>query len=264
MNSKLTTLVAVSCTMLTLRPCFAEPGNFLIGASGGYAGRSSNMAATVLYNNPNLLFSGIPPSTVIEDYDDSGFTWGLLVGYQAQCESFILGAELSVDWEDYAEDHPFAFSDVRAAQGGIGLGWNGNFRYERDVAIALTARFGYELESLIYFFPPVFIPYIRFGVETSRDTVVASYSGDPAVYPFSTSSSKQRWPYRFITGVGTEFPILLIPGLSIRLEYNYHSSGQTIETTSSINDGQIVNPTFVSAMDPIIQSGKVSFIWNFF
>ncbi len=262
MNSKLTTLLTISFSVLTINVCQAEPGSWLIGAFGGYGNRTSSVNATTTYNNPNITFAGIPPTTVIEDYDDSGLGWGLFAGYQAQCENWILGGELSFSWENMGEDHPFAYSDVAAMNGENGLGWNGSFHYERRNIITLIGRMGYELESLEYFIPPVFIPYILAGVELSHDKLEATYSGNPP-YPFaSVSSSNKRWPYRFVIGAGTEFP-LKDSGAAIRFEYIYHSSGQTVETSSVILDGGIVTPSFVTAMDPIIQSGKIALVWYF-
>ncbi|MBS0287045.1 MAG: outer membrane beta-barrel protein [Proteobacteria bacterium] len=259
------------CTKITLSTlilsafassvCQAEPGYFLLGVSGGYAARSSNVSATVTYTNPAAQFATIPPSNVIEDYDDNGPTYGVFAGYQARCENWLLGGELSVDFEKIDELHPFAFSDVGAANGTNGLGWNGSFKYKRDYSIGFSLRMGYEFESLMLFVPPVYLPYLRAGVEMSKDTLEATYQGNNVVYPFSTSSTYRKWPYRFFAGAGCEFPILN-PHASIRFEYLYHSSGQTVETQSSIIDNGIVNPTFNTAMDPIIQSVKIALVWN--
>lgn len=256
-------LMTISFFLFPLSPAYAEPTHWLMGISGGFAGRSSNASATVIYTNANPPFAGIPPITVIEDYDDSGYTWGLLVGYQAECDGWILGGELSVDWEDIAENHPFAFSDVAVLNNEVGLAWNGNFRYERDIVIGLTARFGYELESLLYFFPPVFIPYFRIGLEFSKDSIQASYSGFPEVYPFSASSKHQHWPYRYVFGIGTEFPIKC-SNAAIRMEFDYRSAGQTLETDSNIVDGLIINPIFTTGMNPVVKAGKISLVWNFY
>ncbi len=243
-------------------PCVqAEPGSFLIGASGGFAGRSSNMSLGMIYTNPAVAFAGIPPTYIIEDYDDSGLFYGFLAGYQAQCENWILGLELNVDWEKMGQDHPFAFSDTNAMLGEVGLGWNGNFKYQREVVIGLTARMGYVFESLMYFMPPVYITYLRAGVEASKDTFEASYSGHPPFYPVATSSKTTQWPLRFVVGGGVEFPIR-DTGIGIRMEYNFHSAGQTLETDSFIIDNTIINPTFNSAMNPIIQSVKLAVVYN--
>ncbi|MGD9591294.1 MAG: outer membrane protein [Candidatus Berkiella sp.] len=261
MHSKLTTFVSLTCTCLLTANCYAEPGNLLIGAIGGYSSARSSVDVTALYRQPNALFAGIPPSTVIEDYKEGGFLGGILAGYQAQCENWILGAELKATWENYNDETTFSFSDVSVAYGGNGFGFNGSMRYQREVTFEFALRFGYELESLMLFFPPVFIPYMRVGVQTSKDTIEATYNGDPAVYPFTTSSTYKRWPYRFVAGIGTEFPVT--PQLSLRFEYNYVSAGQNMETIGYIQDGGIINPSFATAMNPIIQSGTMALVWNF-
>lgn len=255
------TLFTLVLSSLTSLSCHAEPGYFLLGASGGYAARSSNVSVDVIYNNPAAQFATIPASNVIEDYDDNGPIYGVLAGYQARCENWLLGGELNVDFEKIDELHPFAFSDVGAANGANGLGWNGTFKYTRDYTIGFSLRMGYEIESLRLFIPPVFLPYLRAGVQMSKDTLEATYRGNNVVYPFSTSSTYRKWPYRFFAGAGCELPILDTHA-SIRFEYNYYSSGQTVETQSSINDNGIVNPSFNTAMNPIIQSGKIVLVWN--
>lgn len=261
MNSKLSTLLSIVCSIGIVNTCQAEPGYFLLGVAGGYSAARSNVDATVRYLQPNVLFSNIPPTTALVNYTDGGFTGSVITGYEARCENWLLGGELSFSWDNYNDLQTFAFSDVSAAGGGPGFGWNGSYRYKRDVAVEFALRFGYELESLMLFFPPVFIPYVRFGVQTSKDIIEATYNGDPAVYPYSTSSTFRRWPYRFVAGVGTEFPV--IPELALRFEYNYRSSGQNLETTGYINDGLIINPSFTTAMNPIIQSGTMSLVWYF-
>ncbi len=261
MNSKLTTLVSLVCSAGLLNTAFAEPGYFYVGATGGYTSAHSRFDSTVRYINPSAPFLGIPPSSIIPNYLDGGFVGGLIAGYQAQCDSWILAGELTASWENYNDDYTFAFTDVSASQGLPGFAWYGNLRYQRDAAFEFALRFGYELESLMLFFPPVFIPYVRFGVQTSKDTIEATYSGDPLTYRFSTSSSYKRWPYRFVAGAGTEFPIL--PELSIRFEYNYRSTGQNLETVSTIIDNGVINPSFSTNMNPTLQSGTIALIWYF-
>ncbi|MFI4936943.1 MAG: outer membrane protein [Candidatus Berkiellales bacterium] len=264
MNKTTLAIIGITSSFFTLHSAFAEPGYWLMGISGGYAERRSNVAVNLLYQNPAPALSGMPATFLIQDYEDSGPLWGILVGYQAQCENWILGGEISADWGSFAEDHPFAFSDFDAMSGGFGLGWSGSFRYKRDVTIAFTARMGYVLESLRYFVPPIFIPYVRAGFEVSKDTLQATYFGDPNVFPFSSSSQQSSWPYRFIAGVGVEFPVI-DTNISIRFEYDYHTSGQTIETQSTIfGNPALVTPNFITAMDPVTNSGKISFVWNFY
>ncbi len=263
MKTKLHKVLLSALVSTTSVTCFAEPGNFLIGATGGYFARNSNVSANVTYFNPAQAFIGIPPTNVIEDYDDNGLQWGLLVGYQARCDTWVLGGELSVDWEHSNRIHPFAFSDIEAINDGLGLGWNGTFRYQREYALGFSLRMGYILESLRYFLPPVFMPYVRAGIELSKDSLDVTYSGSTPFYPFKTASHFDKWPYRFVAGIGCEIPVFET-NASLRFEYNYHSSGQSLETQSSINDNGIVNPTFVTAMNPVIQSAKIGLIWNFY
>ncbi len=260
MNSKLTTLISVLCSGLTLSTCDASSDYFVLGFTGGYTAARSNLHTTLLYVEPSAPFLGIPQSDVLTPFSDSSYQWGFLAGYQFIYHCWLMGGEINLLWENYTKNHDFAFSDPSAAAGGNGLGWVARYRYQRDVSIEFALRLGYEIIPTVNFLPAV-TPYIRLGVDTSKDIIEATYNSDPRVYIYSATSTFRRWPYRLLAGIGTEFP--LNSHLALRFEYNYHSSAQNLETKCTILDGQILTPYFTTAINPIIQTGKMSIVWNF-
>lgn len=231
---------------------------WLAGVSGGYAtNHTAHLGIDLRYTNPtNPVLVGVPPTYFVQEYSDDGFFGGILIGRQLECHEWIFGLELSVDSQGISKEHTATFSDVYAA-----AGWFGVFRYRREVVIDLTARIGYELES--YTIPTYFIPYIRFGIETSKNTLQTQYYGsNPATYPFTVQSTYTRWPYNFVGGAGVEIPLKNSP-ISARIEYIYHARGQRLETYGVITDGGIATPVFASSSDPLTRTGKISLVWNF-
>jgi opacity protein-like surface antigen len=220
--------------------------SWLFGLSAGYADREGDIDVRANYAAP----PNFPQTTVIRDLSDTGFIYSAFAGYQVVYDYYLLGIELDVERQKIEDDHRFAFSDPRST-----LGWNANVRYRRNTMIGLTGRYGYALADFI-------MPYVRLGAEVSRDKLITFIGGEPSVYPRSVILQEKAWVYRFLLGVGIEMPIPCMP-FNLRLEYDYHSKGKTIETNGMLLDG-IINPEFQSDLQPKTQSGRLAIVWNFF
>ena len=208
--------------------------NWLLGLSGGYANREALIQSSVTtFGNP-LYYS--------RDASDNGWLAAVFGGYQAIHEKWLLGGEFNLEWQDIEKSHDYAFASR-----------NVTATYRRKGMIDFSGRLGYAFcESLM--------PYVRLGVELSRDSLGSYFSGN------STSSVQlfnKAWIHRFLLGVGVEVPLPETCGISVRLEYDYHSKGKTIEDFG----GTGIEPFLIeyyTAMQPRTYSGRVSVVWNFF
>lgn len=213
--------------------------NWLIGASAGYGTRSGDLNVNVTDVLVDDEFS-----TTSRSFSQNGWLWGLLAGYQARCNCWLVGGEVSVDWMDHGGQNNYAYTDADDT-------WVGSASFDSDALVAVSMRLGYEVASF-------FLPYIRLGVETSRDKLdfsVANFDNTLAA-----SGEGQRRSYRFLGGVGMEFPVPMCEGLSLRAEYNYHSRGRSVSAGATANDGL----TYVSAdTKQHANTGKASLVWNF-
>lgn len=221
-----------------------EP-NWLIGVSSGYAERRGDLSIALNYNLPVFF-----PRMVNDfEYSDRGVIWGGFVGYQAFCDAWLLGVELHLDWDNFDKQREFLFPDLAGL-----LSWDVRGRYEREPLIALSTRIGYEMA-------PYFLAYLRFGVETSKDTLDVTIGTNPTLFPFAgLNMHDSRWLYRYLLGFGAETPVFCTP-FSLRLEYNYHSRSDALESNGIIVFPGL-NPVFSSYMHPKENSIKVSLVWN--
>lgn len=84
---KILALAAISCLSTSVNAGWV--GNWLVGVSGGYEWRSGEF---------NVYTADIPLAltlaTEVRDFEDHGFIWGFLGGYQARCNGWLLGIEL--------------------------------------------------------------------------------------------------------------------------------------------------------------------------
>lgn len=229
----------VSLTACMLLPATAsanwQPGwldNWLLGLSGGYATRKSDIDSRIT-TFPLVV-------TNVRDSSDNGWLAAGFGGYQAMLDKWLLGGEFNLEWQEIEDSHNYAFA-----------GRNVNAEYRRKGSIALTGRIGYALT-------PNLLPYIRVGAEVSRDSLTSTFVGPPT----SASIFNKAWIHRFIVGVGAEMPIPCTCGISLRLEYDYHSKGQTIEDYGSTGSG-ITTIEYYTAMQPRTYSGRLSVVWNF-
>jgi len=212
--------------------------NFLLGISGGYAGTDGKLNYTM--TSP----AGVG-TAFTRNLSDSGFMWGLLGGYQGRCNGWLLGGELNVDWWDHSGDKNLAFTD------GTGAGWSGTTSFKRETNVGLTGRLGYEVASY-------FMPYLRAGVETSRDKL--SFNASNSAQTLTLGGENGRRAYRFVGGIGAEIPVPVVMGLSFRVEYDYHSRGRAVGVSGVASD----NATgFSASTKQHANSGRASLVWNF-
>src|SRR5690606_7018419 len=95
-------------------------------------------------------------------YRDNGYFWGLVGGWQTYCNYWLFGAELNADWHYYEETRNFAYTQNNT---GIAIAAH----YDRNFILGLSGRAGYQIVDFL-------MPYIRLGVETSRDKMYTAFS----------------------------------------------------------------------------------------
>lgn len=226
-------------------------GNWLLGVSGGWAWHSDRDAdVTIIHPAPG----GEITSYQVGDLgDNNNFIWGLLAGYQARCNGWLLGGEVNVDWRKRNDDDT-TFSIVDPVDGVITGSVSGN---SHNAMVGLTARIGYEVSRY-------FLPYIRLGAEVTRANDVNFVAIAPAAaVPYSVaynSDRNHRWG--FVGGVGAEFPVPLCNALSLRAEYNYHSHSKHDDIAALASDlGTLY--TISGNGNRHENTGKASLVWNF-
>jgi len=224
-------------------------GNWVLGVSGGWAWHSDrDVDVTILHDDASVT------SYRIGDLDDnnSRFIWGILAGYQARCNGWLLGGEVNVDWRSNDHDDAASFAVIDPADGVITGSFSGNNSH--NAVVGLTARIGYEVS-------PYFLPYIRLGAEVTRiDDVnfTAIAPGVPYAVAFNNDRN-HRWG--FIGGVGAEFPVPMCKALSLRAEYNYHSHSRHDDVAALASDLATLY-TVSGDGSRHENTGKLSLVWN--
>ncbi len=225
-------------------------GNWLLGVSGGWAWHSDrDVDVTILHPAPG---SEITSYHADMDSNNSKFIWGLLAGYQARCNGWLLGGEINVDWRNHNDDDT-TFSVIDPVDGAITGSVSGNNHH--NAVVGLTARVGYEVSRY-------FLPYIRLGAEVTRIDDVDFVAIAPAV-PYSVAySSDRNHRWGFVGGVGAEFPVPMCNALSLRAEYNYHSHSRHDDIAALASDlGTLYTVSGDGSRHE--NTGKASLVWNF-
>lgn len=240
---------------------FVWDGNWLVGASGSYGERLGDVDIQVVYTTDAVPVA-LRPSYITEKYVDRGMIWGIFAGYQLRCNRFLIGLEGNLDWDNMDNNaHDFSFLDSRRQVGLDGNAFVASANYERDPTFGLSLRFGYWVN-------PCFMPFVRVGGETSKDTLTLTFVGTPFLNGIPTSIKDTDRVYRLFGGVGAELSGLilgstLLQPISLRAEYCVHAASENaVEAVGMINDGNS-SPLFVNKMKPTTHTGKISIVWNF-
>lgn len=241
---KITALALLSSLMAA--PLVAQAGcwegNWLLGVSGAYNWFENDFDVSVNIPGVPLAFSAN------DDFSTQSWMWGLLGGYQVRNDEWLIGAELNVDWD--GESHHSRNNAFATTVAGRSI--NANVGYKRETTIGLTARLGYQVSCW-------FLPYLRAGVETSRDKYDVSIT-DSGVAAAAFNGETSERSYRFVGGVGFELPVPVCAGLSFRGEYNYHSRNKALDLTGPWS-GQVA--TSSSNAHNHTNTAKVSIVYNF-
>lgn len=251
-------ILSLAALFLGSAPCFGHMiySNWLMGVSGGFSAQKTRAGIDVVYTQPAIVVP-TPAAANIYDFHSSGFSGGALIGYQQVCRRWLVGIEAELNWQNIDLNESVTFSDNNPA----GFGWTEQINARTKASAALTSRFGFVLDTMV---PDVMVtPYIRLGVEANQQTLDVQYFGVAPFYPYAAVSQAERWPIRFIGGAGLEFPLYASP-IALRMEYVYHSKGQSLNSTQSIRDGGIINPNFSTDMNSETNGAKIALIWNFY
>lgn len=251
---KIGILLCLSSTLFAAAAAQAgccENGNWLVGISGGWSW-NSDRDATVTIQHP-------APGSEITSYsatdlgDGSNFIWGILAGYQARVNGWLLGGEVSVDWRNHDDNDAHGFTVVDPVDGLIVGSVSGDSHH--NAVVGLTARIGYEVS-------PYFLPYIRLGAEVTRVDDVNFAATAPGV-PYTVAYNNDhnhRWG--FIGGVGAEFPVPMCKTLSLRAEYDYHSHSRHDDIAALASD--LATLYTVSGNGSRHENtGKLALVYNF-
>lgn len=247
--------IALPCSAHWL-PVFPDfHSSWVVGGSVSYAERLGDLDTTMIYTHP--LSFDVPVSFIRDKFVNTGSQLGLLVGYQIYCHRCVFGLELSLDRDNVDEHYLYAFSDT-LGQVALpeGIAFNADALYERGITTAITARWGYRMGCS-------FMPYARFGFETSRDHLTVAFAGNPGFYPFDVIIEDSHRNYRYVVGVGGEWSYWQFPHLGFRFEYNFHSKGERLYATGAIYDNIQWNPVFEAVTLPKMHSLKFAVVWNF-
>lgn len=208
--------------------------------------------ATQLRNNGHYTTDLVYGTTVLpatyqkETFRDTGNALGLFSGYEFVYRGWWLGLELSLAYQHAAHWLYFQFLDsVQWLQ------WQGAAQYKPGWELGLLGRAGYQMASFL-------LTYLRFGVETSRDSMSVVYQGPPS-FPYISAVEEKHWQYRSVWGVGFEIPLVRCSRLGI--EYNVHIPHYALSKMGVISDG-ILNPFFHTHAKPTTQAIKVFLAWN--
>ena len=225
---------------LGMTPCANAQweGNWLIGVSGGLALREGNFDLVINHQQG-------PTSSLTQNQEDNGLFGALFTGYQIRCNDWLMGVELNVEWQDLGRDQESAFTNA------LRQGTDIITRYSQTEVISLTGRFGYEIF-------PNFLPYIRAGIQTSRDRL--DFFGVPIGGGAVDLEAKRR-VYRFVGGFGVETPIPVLMGLSVRAEYNFQAKAGAIETAGlGIDNGTLVSTSMRPSTNVIFISAVINLL----
>jgi opacity protein-like surface antigen len=234
-----TALFLSSALLLSTSTQAAWQGNWVAGVTGGY----SKQEGEFHFNSQNP--AGGAQNVFSQELSTRHYLLGLLGGYQVICNGWLWGLELNVDWQNKHQDNNLAYTDVN------NRGWEAGISYERDYALGLTGRLGYQVSSF-------FLPYVRVGAQGSRDKL-HYYANN--TFAQIVDIENRKTVYRFVGGVGAELPIPVeVAGLTFRAEYNYEANGGGVTAVGVASD----NTTLVTVnMKPHSNVGKVSVVWNF-
>ncbi|MBS0290420.1 MAG: outer membrane beta-barrel protein [Proteobacteria bacterium] len=229
-------------------------GNFLLGVSAGGAWHNND-------DNFNVIVAGGTPVqsqlfTVGDVGNGDHFIWGFLGGYQARCNNWLAGLEINVDWRGDDDDVTY----VIGTDSLIGPA-TGTISRDRDGVWGITARLGYNIL-------PCLMPYIRLGADfTNRDFEFVGTTTDLATNVTWSVDGDGSDKWGFVGGLGLEYFMPMITGLSLRAEWNYHArSHNDDDLIATLDPAIFVTPITVSVNNGghhHEQTARASVVYNF-
>lgn len=216
----------------------------VVGATLGYARINGMYPVSIDYT----IAPGLPPLGVIDNFREFGWMAGALAGIEWHCNRWVLAGE--IEFDHYTSDHS---SNFQALDHINVLTWNVSEEFKRSWAGIISIRLGYPMA-------PRFVPFMRLGLEGSRDKLDSSYESIGAVDYLLVVDTK-RWLNRYVAGVGVDVPICLNKPWWVRIEYDAHLPFNNIDSQQAIIDG-LLNPSFESGAKPKTQTIKVALLWK--
>ena len=220
---------------------------WLVGLTGGYATQRARLTSSLDYTQ-NALPPGLFKTYFRNNLNGNSPVYGLLGGIQFSCRDWLMGFELAVlDGYDLDQTTGFVIADRFGARG-----WHGLATYDKGVSVSATVRGGYWVVRDL-------MPYVRLGLETSRDKLNVTFSGTPA-YPVSLTTQDRKQIYRYVAGLGVEAKFRQLSKIRFRLEYNLFSTGQDLEIQGLMVDNA-ANPYFISESHAKYHVWQLGVIW---
>jgi opacity protein-like surface antigen len=218
--------------------------NFLLGGEMAYVRQDEKF--TTRFSSP-LTIPVTPIDYHSEKINDNGIIFGLLAGWQYRLCRFMLGVEGNVIFQNANILRGFQFNSPSNE-----ITYNATAYYDRGPTWALTGRVG-------YFVTPGFLPYVRFGVQASRDEVNYQVFAVPTLPTGlgSDFSSEKTTVFGVVAGAGVELPTF-IGASTIRFEYTFTRSDRI-----QIEDEALPILGTHKFHYPQTSEFKVAWIWNF-
>jgi len=216
----------------------------LVGGTVGYARINGMYPVSIGYT----IAPGLPPLTVIDNFREFGWMAGVIAGMEWHFNGWVLAAE--IEFDHYSSDHRSSFQALDHVNF---LGWNVTEEFTRRWSGMVSARIGYPMA-------PYFVPFMRLGLEGSRDQLESTYASIGAIH-YQLAVDSKRWLERYVAGVGVDIPICLNKPWWVRIEYDAHLPFNNIDSQHTIVDG-LLNPSFESGAKPKTQTIKVGLIWK--
>lgn len=223
--------------------------DWLLGLSGGYILQRARLTSTLNYTQAALT-PGAFQTHFKNNLHDNSYLIGILGGVQFNCQDWLLGLELAVDGYDLDDTERFVKADLFGVRG-----WQGQASYDKGTALGVSLRWGYKVTKTIW-------PYLRVGAEVSKDELTVSFAGSP-FYPGQFTTQDDSTMLRYLIGFGAEALFPKVEALKLRLEYNYLSKGQSLDSSGLIIDG-LTNPHFFSEVTQArYHLWKLAVVWYF-
>jgi len=225
-----------------------QRSNFLVGAEAGVESRHTH------YNFDYVLTANAVAGTVGQlqrnqtRVTDTGSFLGLLAGWQIQCGRTLLGVEGNVNFRSFEETKQTLFAD-NVVPNGVTLTtpYLATAKYERGTAYQLTGRAGWWLT-------PFFMPYVRLGLQYSRDQI--TFSAPVRQVAGNPSFSEKESVWSGVGGIGVEIPAFGPTSVRVEFDYVYSPSTSWEDVTGLMQGTHRVD-------HPKSYVGKASWVWNF-
>lgn len=252
--------VQLASVLLSLSLCAGaqaagKRSNFLVGGEFGVESRHTHHSYRYVLS-PTLAVLGTEGVQQLnqERITDVGSFLGVLAGWQVQCGRTLLGLEGNIDFHSFEETKQVAYSDNSIQLGLANPAYAASVKFERGTTYQFSGRAGWWLM-------PSFMPFVRLGLQYSRDQIHFSAPVRQVFGQESFSAKESVWSG--LAGIGVEIPVF--GPTSMRAEFNYIYSPSTTWTddVNTLVGTNVMLGGSHRVDHPKSYIGKVAWVWNF-